>query len=338
MAAERAVPVRLDEGALRRRVESVLREALGVERSVRSLERIPSEFATVFPADLLRVRLDDGRAMDIFLKHLGAYDHPQKAVPETEVMVYRDLLANRGLPVPAFYGACRNERTERYELYMEYIDDWCLKYHPLEEWYRGAAVLAEFQRAFIGREDELRTTEALLVLDEAYYAGFAERARKELLRHTPGLVERLDGVVSRYDPVVRELAGAPPTLVNADLSPRNVVADTKETPTRIVFVDWESAGMGCGVLDIVHLAYGLVGRPRRRMLDAYFKGLEGTPLDPGPPPRRRRAVAAAEGHKALYRIARCNYRGYSRETLETLVRIAERSTETFFATFGKGAS
>ena len=136
--AERARPVKVDERLLQERVERVVREALGEERSVLALTRSPSEFATVFPADVLHVTLDDGRELRMFLKYLGASDHPEKKRPEKEARIYRELLAGRDLPVPRFYGALWNSDSERQELYLEYIDDWSLKYQPIEHWFSAA--------------------------------------------------------------------------------------------------------------------------------------------------------------------------------------------------------
>lgn len=327
MAAERAAPIRMDEEGLRARLEGVLRERFGGAPRVGSLERTHSEFATVFPADVLRVTMDDGRELQIFLKHLGDTDHPEKKTPDKEIRIYAELLADADVPVPAYYGSGWNAETGRHELYLEYIDDWSLKYQDLEEWYRAAAALADVHAAFAVRAEDLRACDALPALDEPYYAGVAARAREQLSRHTPALADPLDEVLRGYEEVIAVLTQAPPTLVNADLSPRNVIADRSRTPSRLAFIDWESAGRGCGVLDIVHLAYGLRGEPRRRMLDAYFGGLEGTPLEPASGAARRRLVAASEAHKTMYRLARCNYRGYSAETTETLVGIARASRE-----------
>lgn len=320
--AERARPLQMDEELLRGRVDRVLREALGEDRSVRDMSRSPSEFATVFPADVLHVILDDGTELRLFLKHLGASDHPEKKRPEKEARIYRELLSGRDLPVPTFYGALWNTDSGRQELYIEYIDDWSLKYQPIDNWYAAARVLADFQVSMARRQDEIAHCDVLQPLDAHYFWGYAERAREQLARHTPGLLDELDATLAGFPPAVEELVRAAPTLVNSDLSPRNVLADRSRDPVRVCFIDWESAGRGAGVLDIAHLAYGLEGEKRNRILEAYFNGLTGTPLDPGSEFRGRRLLAAAEAHKALYRIARCNYRGYSEETVTELVRLA----------------
>jgi aminoglycoside phosphotransferase (APT) family kinase protein len=321
--AERARPVEVDERLLQERVERVVREALGEERSVLALTRSPSEFATVFPADVLHVTLDDGRELRMFLKHLGASDHPEKKRPEKEARIYRELLAGRDLPVPRFYGALWNSDSERHELYLEYIDDWSLKYQPIEHWFSAAAVLADFHVTMAHRDEELARSDVLQPLDTDYFRGYAARARAQLARHSPALIEAFDDALAGYEPAIAALADAVPTLVNSDLSPRNVLADRSRDPVRVCFIDWESAGRGAGVLDIAHLAYGLDGERRKCILDSYFDRLTGTLLDPGSPTARHRLLAAAEAHKAVYRIARCNYRGYAKETVAKLVGLAQ---------------
>jgi len=332
MAARSATQEVIDEARLRSTLGQLLRDTLQREVHVVSLQRTPSEFATLFPADVVHLVLDDGTRLQIFLKHLGTSDHPEKDNSEKEVRVYRDLLSREGLPVPRYYGSSWNAETERYELYLEYIDDWCLKYHPIEDWYVAAGELARFHAAFAGRVKELRACGVLPMLDELYCWSLAKRAREEVVRHSPSLVGRLDKVLTRYDRIVRSLIEAPPTLVNYDLSTKNVLADRSCRPTRICLVDWESAVIGCGVLDIVHLAYGLEDGPWRTMIDTYFEGLEGTPLAPATPSEAECLVAASEAHKAMYRLARCNYRKYTAETVEALVAYAERFCERLGAT------
>jgi len=68
-------------------------------------------------------------------------------------------------------------------------------------------------------------------------------------------------------------------------------------------VDWEMAGTGCGLLDLVHLKYGLDPESDRKMCAAYCDALAGTGLLPADPRELRRLFAACEIHKTLYRLA-----------------------------------
>jgi hypothetical protein len=63
------------------------------------------------------------------------------------------------------------------------------------------------------------------------------------------------------------------------------------------------AGVGCGMLDLVHLKYGLGARPSQEMLAAYLTELRSSPLLPAGGVQFERLLAACELHKTLYRLA-----------------------------------
>ena len=56
-----------------------------------ALKRSP--FATLFPADVLSISLDNGEAITLFVKYLGSEqsDHPEKQCRDREVRVYEHL-------------------------------------------------------------------------------------------------------------------------------------------------------------------------------------------------------------------------------------------------------
>jgi aminoglycoside phosphotransferase (APT) family kinase protein len=93
------------------------------------------------------------------------------------------------------------------------------------------------------------------------------------------------------------------TLVHNDLSPKNVIADRRSAPARICIVDWEMSGVGCGLLDLVHLKYGLGADDDREMVAVYRSELRSTGLLPADEREFARLLAACELHKTLYRIA-----------------------------------
>jgi hypothetical protein len=64
------------------------------------------------------------------------------------------------------------------------------------------------------------------------------------------------------------------------------------------------AGVGCGLLDLVHLKYGFDAETDRQLCEAYFAELAGTGLLPPSRFERERWLAACALHKTLYRLAR----------------------------------
>src|SRR5207248_3127413 len=131
------------------------------------------------------------------------------------------------------------------------------KYHGLEHWETAAQRLASFHSHFAARADALTACDFLLRLDVDYFAAWAKRALDALADQSAELAEQLKDVILRYGVACELLAARPVTLVHNDMAPKNVIADRSHTPPRICLIDWEMAGVGCGLLDLVHLKYGL---------------------------------------------------------------------------------
>ena len=297
-----------EEDHLRHTLERFLSKVQNRVVKVTGWRRKPSPVAGVFPADVLRVYLENGEKDTLFVKHLGPEqaDHPDKQCRDREPRIYEDLLSGDGLPVPKYYGSRWNEVTNRRELFLEYIGDWSLKYQELEHWFAAAPQLARFHAQFAARAAELQTRDYLLRLDDAYFHQWAERAFMVVAEQGLGLANELAAILGEYNKVVEILTRQPVTLVHNDLAPKNVIADRSHRPVRICFVDWEMAGVGCGLLDLVHLKHGLDPASDQKIRAAYCAELDGTGLLPADPIELRRLFVACELHHTLYRLAHSN--------------------------------
>jgi hypothetical protein len=283
---------------------AAVRRAAGPDAEVLGLHRAPSPYAGVFPADVVSVELTSGERISIFVKHLGEEQgsHPDKRVREREVRVYGELLGDPTLPVPRFLGSGWDDATGRRDLFLEYVDGWSLKYQELRHWYAAARRLARLHLAFARQGDRLLERDFLLRLDRDYLLAWAGRALAAVSSLSAELASRLRRSVDGLGVAIDLLAEQPPTLVHNDLAPKNVIADTSADPDRTCIVDWEMAGVGCGLIDLAHLTYGLPPREAERMLDLYAAELAGTGLVPSGD-ERMRLLAACRLHGALYRLA-----------------------------------
>lgn len=285
---------------------TLLSRALKLNAGIESIARQPSPFVTLFPAEVLTLTLSDGRQLRVFLKHLGPEqaNQPDKERRDREARVYQDLLRDGGdLPVTRYFASRHNARTSRQELYLEYVDDWSLQYHDLEHWFTAARRLADLHAHFALRASELRGCGFLLKLDEAYFDAWAGRAHEAMAEQSDELADRLENLRRGYAPACDLLASQPVTLVHNDLACKNVLADRATRPARICIIDWELAGIGCGLLDLVHLKYGLAGLHDAKMLETYCAQARSSHLLPASARQLRRVVAACELHKTLYRLA-----------------------------------
>lgn len=322
-----------DEARLRLTAEELLQQALRRPVQVRSLKCKPSPFASRVPAEVLSLTLEDGEAMALFLKSQGSEeaDHPDKQVRDREARIYDELLTAPELPVVRFYGFRWNEETARREIFLEYIGDWDLRYQELDYWFVAARRLARLHAYFAKRAAYLQDIGFLQRFDAAYLGAWAERALAVLTGQSAELAAGLETVIERYDCVTRVLAQQPPTLVHNDLAAKNVLVDRGASAPRICFVDWEMAGLGCGLLDLVTLKYGLDPENDRKMCAAYAAELNGTGLFPLDPRDLDRVLAACELHKAMIRLWRNRVwqvpmervRGWIAECRQLLVQVRD---------------
>lgn len=295
----------LGETDIRLTLERLLQDAQGRHVKISNLRREPSPFVTLFPAEALFVSLESGDEISLFVKHLGPEqsDHPDKQRRDRETRVYEELLGDDDLPVPRYYGSNWNETTKRLEVFLEYIDDWNLKYHDLEYWFIAARRLAQFHAYFATRAEKLLACDFLIHFDASYFYEWADRALSVLRDQSAELAAELSLAVRGYDRVAEILARQPVTLVHNDLAPKNALADRSIHPPRICFVDWEMAGIGCGLMDLVELKYGLDPVNDQKMRMAYFEELAGTDLLPSCPRDMSSLFAACEMSQTVYRLA-----------------------------------
>jgi len=300
--------VDLQEPELLHFIAAILNQAVGYQAKIVRFKRETSPFATLFPAEVLTISLDGGDEISLFLKHLGSEeaDHPDKQCRDREIQVYRELLTDESLPVSKYYGSRWNGRSHCHEVLLEYIDGWNLKYHDLEHWFSAARRLAHLHAHFAAQADKLWSCQYLLHFHARYYSEWAARALASVAEQSAELATALEAVLSQYHHVAALLAEQPGTLVHNDLAPKNAVVDTSNMATRICFVDWEMAGVGCGLSDLVHLKYGLDPLNDQKMCAAYCEELAGTNLIPSNPRELDSLIAACELHNTLHRLWRSN--------------------------------
>jgi phosphotransferase family enzyme len=170
---------------------------------------------------------------------------------------------------------------------------------PEAEWARGASLLAQVQRVWVGGHDDLLA------------AGAQRRPLGDLIDRLPGLLE-IDGLGDRIGRARRdawsaalprlidaanELAdvGLPDALIHGDMHPWNIaVADAG-----LRVFDWSDAAIGQSFLDLaVFLGRRNDIARRLAMRDAYIDGWAGV----APRDRLERASVLAMGVGAIYQV------------------------------------
>jgi hypothetical protein len=232
--------------------EGVARNLLGADGAVTIVERRPDVHRASFPNEIIVCRLGDGREMGLFCKysaHEDAVSHGHKAGVSYESAVYRDVLERSRERTPKYFGTWRDARG-RTALVVEYLQG--------AEWVDVAKepCAMESAAAWIGRfhaegEERVRgEVPALTVYDASYFAGWVERTVGFARGLTVG-GDWLDCLAARFSAVVPLLVG-PRTIIHGEYYKKNVLFDDGQ----IYPVDWESAALGVGEIDLAALTEG----------------------------------------------------------------------------------
>lgn len=241
-----------------------LATALGGE--IGALRRLPWTYGSSVPVEELRIA---GRAPMLF-KDLTPRARPSRPAflvdPLREVEAYTTLL--RGLDAPACHGAVVAD--DRVWLFLELVDGVPLwQAEGLGAWEATARWLARLHAA------PVRAGAHLLRYDGAHLRRWVDRAI------AMSGDRELAGVRGPALRAVERLEAWPPAFVHGELYPSNVLVQQTADGPRVRPVDWETAGIGPGVLDLAALTAGTWPPQRRaRVVAAYRDALPAAAAGP----------------------------------------------------------
>lgn len=217
------------------------------------VERAPSIRASTFPAEIVVCRTGDGRELRLYCKYAhggGSLAHGHRGGVSYEAAIYRDVLAPLGVTTPRFLGSWTAPGSRDVCLVLDYIDNSVRLNRtpdPDDALSLAARWLAVFHR---DAAPAARTIAALKRYDEAYYLGWAERAQAlagRLLLDLPWFAATSRG----YAELVEALLADSATLVHGEFYPANVIVRDGS----LYVVDWESAAVASGAIDLVSLSH-----------------------------------------------------------------------------------
>jgi len=228
------------------------------------LERRPYPYRTSFPLDEARVRLPGGEEATVLVKELDRTKLDERTRrakpafvhnPQREIVVYTEILPDRGLGTARCYGSTAAPGAAGYALFLEKVDG-------VELWQRGdLEVWEETARwaARLHRDVPAPSSPHLLRYDTPYFRQWWGRAE-----HFRGRAA-LEGVRRCHEEAVERLVALPVAFVHGELYPSNILV----APGRVCPVDWEMAGAGPGVLDLAALVTAWGDDQARRLVAAY---------------------------------------------------------------------
>jgi hypothetical protein len=263
-------------GAASRQVREVVHDWVAAERGTTVDRMRVTRSAYASSATLLNVHitLATGERLRVVYK-LGARGVKPDVIYHAarEPWIYGSVLAVDGVADAPRMLSSGCVRGGGHWLLMEWVGSVDLgQVGSRTVWCESASRLARMHAWGESRVADLSRGSPVRWDDPALHVQWARRAAAE--RNDP-----LAPLWRQYQVVADRLAAMPKTLVHGDLNASNVLVNRAGDETRIRFIDWETAGVGPGLIDLASLTSGrLPQRHGAEMVAAYRVGLAGSRL------------------------------------------------------------
>ncbi len=252
------------------------------------LERKPYCYHSSFAIEQLNATFEDGAQLKLIFKDVseaGLLQQAKQVRPliagtlGREIFVYREILAGASLGTAVCYsGATYTDRRANW-LLLEKIDgEELYQIGDFDAWCDAARWLAHMHDDLIDITLNCGTT-LLEKYDEDYWHGLIDRAGGVLTRgdNIRGDTIR-PGVLTWFEPAcqqaAREVAQLPATFVHGEFYASNILIERRNVNTRVCPIDWETAGIGTGLLDLAALTAGDWSDDQKQALaKAYYDAL-----------------------------------------------------------------
>jgi hypothetical protein len=204
------------------------------------------------PASIYRLVFGDGGMPPVFAKH------SDPRFGSVERACYETIVPRVGVTSHRFHGAL----TDPDGSYWLFLEDAGRTWYSLRD--PEHRVLAGSWIGRLHREGaRVAAASNLPAGAPGRYLAHLRAARDRMTRHfaNPSLTDGdrdvlrrvlaiLDVVESRWEPIVRALAGPPATFVHGDLQPKNVRIRPASSGPEVCVIDWEMAGWGNPAIDL----------------------------------------------------------------------------------------
>lgn len=241
-----------DTGALKVGLAAILGQGSATAAELAILDRTPNPYESSFPMEIVTCRVGDAPPLRLLCKYAAGFEHNahgHRGGIEHEVAVHRSVLQPLGAQVARVFGSYRDPASRDVWMAAEYLDE-AVRVNKAEDT-RAIVMAARWAARFHAAAEEYvasTPSPVLLRYDAAYYRGWAERtwrfasARRDEFPWLETLCRRFSGIGE-------ELAAAPQTVIHGEYYPRNVLF----VGGIIRPVDWESAAIGVGEIDLAML-------------------------------------------------------------------------------------
>ena len=243
------------------------------------VRRESSWYTSTFPSETVTCRFDNGTELRLHCKYGGDRfytGHGHRGGPLYEAQVYDCVLrTHRPNPSPAFYGFYSDGAGRRTWLVLEHLEDSLRVSKIPAGMVRAARWIGQFHAGHAVL-DPSSVPFWLKKYDAEYYVGWARRTASlagKLHKRFPWLRT----LCERFEEIVPRLLSAPQTIIHGEYYPHNILYHAGQ----VCPVDWESAAIGAGEIDMASLTEGWPPATARRWERAYQRARwpDGAPSD-----------------------------------------------------------
>jgi hypothetical protein len=249
-------------------ISSVLADELRRSGKPIVLERQPNPYQSSLPSEIVTCKFADGRTIQLFLK----YDSPEKNAKQGhwysvthEAQVYRDILRFLPVSTPVYHGTWVNESTSQMCLVVQWLDGLRADKAGWSGLMAASRWLGRFH-ALVQEKASYLSAPFLQTFDTAYYVQWA----KGTLRNAGALSEQygwLSTLCDRFAEAVSMMVKGPMVVIHGEYYPHNIlVFDQTVYP-----IDWQSAAIARGELDLASLTEGWRDEARIRQCEQEYE-------------------------------------------------------------------
>jgi len=268
-----------------------LSELRGQSVAIREIQREPFVRSTSFSTERLHVLLNNNEWLEIFFKDLNPWHllddarsfrgKPELDRSYRELQMYRDILPQLRLGTPQLYAWRWEPQHGSFWLFLEYVDSERLSRSGFQHWVEAARWAARFHAA--GRELPITEASSLIHFDQNHYHYCAERLEQNFSKFNIDQQRVIRRALNHYEDILDHLVALPRYLIHGEFFGENVLIRPANVEEPIVVIDWETATIGPGYVDLVSISAGKwTPEQRRAIWQAYFEQYQvetGLPMD-----------------------------------------------------------
>jgi hypothetical protein len=236
------------------------------DRPVEIISRANFIESSTFPVEIVTCKTKDGKTYSLFCKYLagmGANNFGHRGGVEYEAKIYELILDKAPVSKIKFFGQCRLNENGDLLLVIEYLGESLRMLYSSDP---DAIIKAAEWIGNFHKIQEVNAPSFVTVYDKAYYLIWSERFRnltKALHEKFPWLIS----LANYYEINVDSLLSCNQTIIHGEFYPKNILL--KEGI--IYVVDWESAAIAPGEIDLASLIEGWDNDMIHKIKSAYKK-------------------------------------------------------------------